>query len=284
MPQISAVIPCYNHGHYVDKAVDSLLEQENVDVEIFIVDDGSTAQETIDILDAYPKDRATVLRKTNGHLSSARNYGIERATGTYIISLDADDYFAPSFADKARAILDADDQVGAVTCYTQNFGVRQDQQERKKGGVATDFLTANRCNASCMFRRKCWEDVGGFDESMKEGYEDWNFWIALTQQGWRIETIPEHLFYYFVAEQSMVVDADKKRPELMRQLVINHLDLYKDHVAQVVFEEEVKVQQLEERLDQIRGSLPYRIGRCLVEPVSVLRGLMRRFKNVERRD
>jgi glycosyltransferase involved in cell wall biosynthesis len=278
MAKVTAVIPCYNHGQFVDRAVSSVLAQGVEDVAIYIVDDGSNDPETIKILDEYPTARATVLRKKNGHLSSARNHGIERATGDYILLLDADDYFAPTFLKQAIAILDADNSAGAVTCLTQNFGLRTDLASVKTGGALKDFLTANPCNASCLFRKQCWVDVGGFDETMKEGYEDWNFWIAVTRKGWLVRSIPEHLFHYFVARESMVVESDKKRPKLMRRLVENHLEAYQEHVDLVVHEKEMEIQQLQRKLDELRGSTTFRLGRCLTDPLGILGGLFNRLR------
>lgn len=276
--KVTAVIPCYNHGQFVDRAVSSVLAQGVDDVVVYIVDDGSTDPETIEILDNYPTAKATVLRKENGHLSSARNHGIERASGDYILLLDADDYFAPTFLEQAIAILDADESAGAVTCLTQNFGLRTDRANVKTGGGLKDFLTANPCNASCLFRKQCWVEVGGFDETMKEGYEDWNFWLTVTHKGWLIRSIPEYLFHYFVARESMVVESDKKRPELMRRLVENHLEAYREHVAFVVYEKEKEIQRLQMQLDVLRGSLSHRLGRCLTDPFGVLDGLINRLR------
>jgi hypothetical protein len=114
---------------------------------------------------------------------------------------------------------------------------------------------------------------------MKEGYEDWSFWISVTCHGWKVCSIPEHLFHYCVARNSMVVDSDKKRPELMRRLVENHLEVYREHVGFVVFEKEKEIQRLEQKLDELRGSMTYRLGRCLTDPFGVLCGLINRFRH-----
>jgi glycosyltransferase involved in cell wall biosynthesis len=134
MAKVTIIIPCYNHGRFVDRAVSSVLAQGVDDLAIYIVDDGSDDAETVKILESYPTEKATVLKKENGHLSSARNHGIERATGDYILLLDADDYFAPTFLKQAVDILDSDASAGAVTCLTQNFGLRTDRPKVKTGG------------------------------------------------------------------------------------------------------------------------------------------------------
>ena len=276
-PRVSAVIPCYNHGHLVGRAVRSIWAQGVADVEVLIVDDGSTSAETIRILSEFPKNEATVLRKENGHLSSARNYGIRHAKGAYILLLDADDFFAPTFLKKAINILDNEPSTGAATCLTQNFGLRNDRPKMKTGGSLPDFLTANPCQASCLVRKTCWEQVGGFDESMKDGYEDWDFWISVTERGWFIRSIPEYLFHYSVAKQSMVVDSDKKRPELIRRLVQNHPESFKEHIELVVFSKELEIQQLQQEINRIRGSTTYRLGRVLTDPMGFASGIMKRL-------
>lgn len=277
MPKVSVVIPCYNHGHFVGRAVDSVWAQGVEDIEVLIIDDGSTVKETIDILNDFPKTKATVLRKENGHLSSARNHGIRHAKSEYILLLDADDFFAPSFLRKAIPILDSNPEVGVVTCLTQNFGIRSDRPTVKTGGKLIDFLTANPCNASCLIRKKCWEEVGGFDETMKGGYEDWDFWIALTEKEWFIHSIPEHLFHYYVARNSMVVHSDRKRPKLIRRLVQNHPEAFKKHIDHVVFKKECEIQRLRDELDKLRGSAANRIGRLLTNPFGILAGLQNRI-------
>ena len=77
----------------------------------------------------------------------------------------------------------------------------------------------------------------------------------------------------------MVVDSDKKRPALMKRLVENNPEAYRNHMAQVVYDEERKIQDLEQRLNEVRGSLAYRVGRCLTQPGTVLSGIARRLRN-----
>ncbi len=263
MPKVTVVIPCYNHGRFLDKAVDSILAQTFVDYEIFVVNDGSTDPVTIRKLENYNKPKTTVFTKKNEHLSSARNFGITRSKSEYIVTLDSDDYFAPTFLEKAIAVLKSEPSVGIVTSWCQTFGVvkRLVKHELKVGVKA--FLSHNPCHASCLFRRKCWEEVGGYDETMRQGYEDWNFNIAVTKRGWFVHAIPEVLFHYRVGNVSMVTGSDRIRPELMGRLLKNHIELYREHVEEVVLEEERQIQVLEERLDATRGSLAHRVGRAM---------------------
>jgi glycosyltransferase involved in cell wall biosynthesis len=279
MPQVTVVIPCYNHGRYVDRAVDSILGQTFKDLEIFIIDDGSTDPETVAKLRDYRKPNTTVLRKKNEHLSAARNFGIRQSHAQYIVTLDADDYFAPEFVEKAVAVLEREPSVGIVTSWCQEFGVANRLVKHELRTEVKDFLTHNPCHASCLFRRKCWEQAGGYDETMKQGYEDWNFNIAVTKAGWTVYAIPEVLFHYRVGNVSMVTGSDRMRPELMRRLVENHIDLYRQHILEVITEEERQIQVLEQKLDTTRGSVAHRVGRAIVDPSGIAKGILRRFKS-----
>ncbi len=278
-PKVTVVIPCFNHGRYVERCVDSVLMQTYQDFQILVVNDGSTEQSTIDTLTRLEMPKTTVLHKENGHLSSARNHGIARSNSDYILTLDADDRLAPRFLERTTPILDEDGKVGIVTCPARTFGLPPAKIIPNLGGDITNFVVHNGCQASCLFRRKCWEEVGGYDESMKQGYEDWEFHIAVTERGWRIASVPETLFHYRVAAESMVVDADRKRPELVGSLVDKHRETFQRHVTVAIVERERRIQDLREELDLMRGSLAHRIGRCFTDPVAVIKAASRRLFN-----
>jgi len=92
--QISVVIPCFNDGQYLAETISKLKQQSIQPFEIIIVNDGSTDQNTLDVLEALAKDELIkVLHKQNGRMSAARNYGVLKAKGNFIAAIDADDYF-----------------------------------------------------------------------------------------------------------------------------------------------------------------------------------------------
>ena len=105
MPLVTVIIPCYNDGHYLDDSVSSVKSQTFTDIEIIIVNDGSTDHATIQKLNSFNDPLITVLNKENGHLSSARNHGIRHAKGQIIVTLDSDDRFEKTFIEKGVAIL-----------------------------------------------------------------------------------------------------------------------------------------------------------------------------------
>src|SRR5579863_2669600 len=124
---ISLVIPCFNHGAFVGEAVDSVLHAERNDVELIVVDDGSTDDRTRTEIDGLCKQGIHVIRQANKGLAGARNAGIAASRGEYIFPLDADDRMRDGWIDGALAILDSDSKVGVVYGDAQCFGTRTDR-------------------------------------------------------------------------------------------------------------------------------------------------------------
>ena len=243
--KVSVIIPCFNHGEYIDEAVDSILNQTYQDFEIIIIDDGSTDSLTIEKLKNYNKPKTKVIRTENNGLPAARNKGIRYAKGQYILTLDADDKFAPAFLNKAVGILASNPKIGVVTCYAQLFG-SHNAIWRPKGGGIMEFLAENNCCASSLFRKVCWEQVNGYDQDFVDGYEDWEFWIKITGKNWLIHAIKEPLFYYRVTSSSMYKQSEKISDELVKKIVQKNKKLYQRYLEYVISEKERKIREIQE--------------------------------------
>lgn len=238
-PLISVVIPCYNDGAYLPETVTRVRQQTLQDFEIIIVNDGSTDQNTLEILDKLSLENITVLHKENGRMSSARNYGVKHAKGKFIAALDADDYFHPSFFEKAVRILEANENVATVTSYIQLFGEFR-KLSKPRGGNEYNFLFSSQCPACAMVRKVCWDAVGGYDEKMIYGYEDWEFYIRITQRGWTIHVIPEKLLFYRQTKKSTHKnDTITHRRELINYIVDKHRDWYLEKLKELIFNEDI---------------------------------------------
>ena len=114
MPLISVIIPCYNQGQYLAESIGSALASDYQELEIIVVDDGSTDPETIALLDQLAYSKTRLIRQENRGLAAARNWGIAEAQGTYILPLDADDRIGPQYISQAVAALAADTELGIV--------------------------------------------------------------------------------------------------------------------------------------------------------------------------
>ncbi len=252
---VSVIIPCYNHGTYLPDAIASIFAQTWPDYEIIVVDDGSDDPQTLKVLEEIKDSRVSVHHTPNGHLSAARNFGIRQSRGEFILTLDADDKFAPDFLEKAAGVLREKPRVGVVTCFVRTFGSSSEETFLPEGGGVTNFLLKNNCCGNALFRHQCWVDAGGYDESMR-GFEDWNFWIGVTKNNWTVHTIPEFLFHYRDTEGSMSKSIQANRPDLYRKIVSNHVEVFREYVVDVLYAKEEKIKYLRESLLRRRNSRP----------------------------
>ena len=238
--QISVVIPCYNDGQYLQETIQKLKQQTVAPLEIIIVNDGSTDQNTLDVLGTFDHDDlVTVLHKENGRMSAARNYGVAQAKGNVIVALDADDYFDNDFFEQGLAILKKEHQVAVVTSYIRFFG-NKTGTSKPRGGNAFNFLFSNQCPACAMVRKEVWDQVGGYDEQMKLGYEDWEFYIRITQLGFEVHVIPEFLLHYRQTKKSTLHnDTEPNRKQIIDYILTKHKDWYISQIATLTDRKEV---------------------------------------------
>ena len=262
-PKVSVVIPCYNQGVYVDEAVRSVSDQTFQDFEIIIVNDGSTDDFSNTLLASYNRPKTTVFHIENRGLSGARNFGISKSRGEYILPLDSDDKFRPTYLEKAVAILDKNAEIGFVTCWVEVFGEEEFIWKTHSFDLK-EALVQNRIGTCLLYRKRCWEEVCGYDESMR-GYMDWNFWISIGSKGWKGDVITEPLFLYRRRTQSMLTESNKmeNRLKLIAKIIDNNVELYKDSFKYVIIGKERRLAETEE----LAASLNSRILKIKSSPL-----------------
>ncbi len=181
MQNISVIIPCFNAARYINEAIDSVLKQTVLPIEIIVVDDGST-DESANIAKSIDK-HVKVLQQHNQGESVARNRGIKEASGDWVAFLDADDIWKPGKLEAQLAI--ADEETVAVHTNNFQFGGWQGRTHYEKYDAATRYtlhclLTRPIGPPSSLLVRRCL-DVR-FPEWTKFG-EDRIYWLALAQKG-----------------------------------------------------------------------------------------------------
>lgn len=222
MPRVSVIIPCYNQGVYLDEAVDSVLSQTFQDIEIIIVNDGSTDELTNRICSNYSKEKTSVITTANQGLAAARNNGIAATTGEFILPLDADDRIEADYILKAVEILDSEQQTGIVYCRACLFGSVETDWSLPEYSLE-EMLKDNIVFCSALFRRSDWELVGGYDPGMIYGWEDYDFWLSLIEKGRQVKQLPGRYFNYRVAPESMVRSKDKwQKIEMFKRIYQRH--------------------------------------------------------------
>lgn len=186
MVTVSVIIPTYGGGHFLERAIDSVLAQDYLDIEIIVVDDngkGTPSQlRTQKIMEKYldiPRIKY-IVHDNNKNGAAARNTGFKHSTGKYIAFLDDDDVYLPSKIRLQVQQLEALDEEWSM-CYCshkvyKNGKLLRTEIKRKSGHLLFDVLTHKVTigSTSLLIRRSVYEKLGGFDESFKR-HQDWEF-------------------------------------------------------------------------------------------------------------
>ena len=256
-PRISVLMPCYNHGAFIADALASVLAQTFQDFEIIVVDDGSTDPGTVETLAALALPRTTVVRTQNRGLPAARNRAARHASGGLLCALDADDRLAPTWFEKAVAVLDRSPRLAFVSHWLETFGDERWTWAPERCDLPA-LLARNAVNGAALVRREAFDAVGGYDEAMRDGCEDWDFWLRLVEEGFEGAIIPEVLFYYRRRTDSMsrgmLREAAYRKP--LQTLVEKHLDSYRLHLVDVLAAKQAESQHLAAEVTELqRGRL-----------------------------
>lgn len=236
MAKVTIIIPCWNACSDVAGTVASALAQVGVDTEIVIVDDGSTDPATLRALDSIVDPRVRVFHQPNAGPAAARNRAIAEATGEYILPLDADDLLDPTYAAKAAAVLDKQPDVGIVYCRAAKFGAEEGPWNLPEFSP-DELALGNVIFVSAMFRKADWKLVGGFDESLRHGMEDYDFWIRLVHAGRKVVRLDETLFRCRIREDSRTALFEQDREQVVAtyaRIFRKNRDFFAEH-AEALF-------------------------------------------------
>ena len=220
-PLVSVIVPCYNYGHFVAEAVDSVLAQTFQDFEILVVDGGSSSADSLAALKALDRPKTRVWFREGRHLvGDNRNFGISRAQGKYVCCLDADDMIKPTYLEKALFLLETQG-FDLVSTSIRCFGEKSDVYHMERFPVLADMLQGNHVSTCAVFRRELWTRAGGFQDAgigCDYFYEDWRLWVRFAALGARIANIvDEPLFLYRVHSSQSLSSQDKVVPAMERQ-------------------------------------------------------------------
>ncbi|MBX9779713.1 MAG: glycosyltransferase family 2 protein [Chitinophagaceae bacterium] len=250
-PLISVIIPCFNHGKYIEEAIHSI-EADTLPwpVEIIVVDDGSTDATTLSIYDKLAKQGISIIKQANGGPAKARNTGLENASGSYILPIDADNKIKSDYLRKAIPLLESG-EYDIVYAKPIFFGERNKKREfkvRKYDELAV--ITGNFADACAVYKKEVWIANKGYDTAIPfHGFEDWEFWIHASVNKFRFYYLREPLYYYRINEGSVITgyanENDRK--------VANHRYIAQKH-SHFFLQKTVQLAYIRERyqIDMIR--------------------------------
>lgn len=228
MPLVSVVIPCYNQGRYLRYAVESALGQTHGEVEVVIVNDGSS-DDTHEVATRYAGNpRVRYVRQENRGLCPARVSGVAASAGEYINFLDSDDILAPDKIEKQLRVIESDPRLAFVYCdirYIDEAGA--EVPEKNSGSIAGsrnqlsgDIFTSLFAGGyfpphTPLVRRSAYEAVGGFDPALG-GCGDWDLWLRLAARGFHAYYLDEKLALYRVHPAGMSRDTSGMQEDEVR--------------------------------------------------------------------
>jgi len=200
MPRVSVVMAVYNGERFLRQAIDSILSQTYADFEFIVINDGST-DGTAEILNSYADRRLRVLTQPNMGLVKSLNRGIAMAGGDYIARMDADDISLPQRLELQAKWLDGHPQTAVLG--TANLVI--DENDRPIGrhshptrSVAIEHALLDGfcplCHGSVMFRKACFDQVGGYRERFRHA-EDYDLWLRIIERH-RTRNLPDLLYQY----------------------------------------------------------------------------------------
>ena len=210
---VSIVIPAYNQARYLGKAIESVLTQSFGDIEVIVVNDGST-DETAEVAASYTDPRLRVIHQDNQGLSGARNSGIRQTTAPWVAFLDSDDWL---LSDGMGSLMSATgkSQCGTVFGAWERFssdGVGYGRQVPDPDNAKLpQLLYGNKFLSIANVVQRSWlEQVGLFDEDLA-ACEDWDLWLRLALAGCRFRCVSDPIAAYRVHDAQMTRQAIRMR-------------------------------------------------------------------------
>lgn len=229
VPKVSIIIPCYNSGLFLLDAIGSAVNQSYRNFEIIVVNDGSDDFLTFQLLKQLSNSGINVIHSENQGVSAARNLGIRKAAGEFILPLDADDRLEDDFLEKTIPVLEDNPDVGVAFGTVQLFGESNGIWQQPDFSVKR-LLLDNMVVVSALFRRDDFTAIGGYRLNMVHGWEDWDFWLSMVELDRRFVKVPESVFYYRIRAGSRDSEMKFGHKLLMYlSLVLNHKKLYARH-------------------------------------------------------
>jgi glycosyltransferase involved in cell wall biosynthesis len=230
---LSVIITCYNYSKYLVGCVESALRQTHRDIEVIIVNDGST-DDTDDVVRRFLFDpRIRYIKQNNAGQASAKNTGIRQATGELLAFLDADDLWESSKLEK-QVPLFSDPAVGVVYSRARYIdeGGREAPFElsgkylKPRSGHVTENLFMDNFVpfSSSVARRHCLEEFGGFDESLKMGI-DWDLWLRLSTK-YKFAYVDQPLLLYRLGHSGQMSRNAEERQRCSDRIMRNFLERF----------------------------------------------------------
>ena len=289
-PLVSVIICNYNYGQYIGEAIESVMSQTYSNIELVIIDDGST-DNSRKVINLYTTSNPAIKyrKQQNQGIVFARNLGIELASGDYIVFLDSDDKFPNNYI-KTLFDVAISRSFDITYCDLRQFGTGINRKIKLPEFSLSDIKWHNIVHISALIKRSIIKNHR-FDVNLnkKLNHEDWDFFLALALDGARIGKTEKTYLLYRAHDKSRSFnskDTDIEKALKSSQYIIEkyasknnystdmqYLKCIGNYMKQVeecrnvVAYNEAKIIDLEKQLDVTKKSRSYRLGNVLTSPM-----------------
>lgn len=218
MPKVSIIIPIYNCENYIKRCIESIINQTLKDIEIIIINDGST-DKSREILETFTDERIQIINQENGGQSKARNYGLSIAKGEYIGFVDCDDWVDLNFFEKLYSSATKNDCDIAMSDFIR----KSDKKHKLRLNIKEEMIyesTEDKINVAHAIKEGCiWNKI--YKKQLLDGikfeegmfFEDGLFTLQALFKSEKMCTVTDTFYYYWVNPNSTVKTLDKKKRE-----------------------------------------------------------------------
>lgn len=236
--KLSIIIPCYNHGEFIEECIASLNTLKNIEYEIILINDGSNDNGyTESVIGSLKHEKLIKINQPNQGLAKTRNNAIALSKGKYILPLDADNIITEKFIVEAIKIMDNNPNIDIVYPNRFLFNNKIKLGLKNPGNFSIlRLLFSNYIDACAIYKKTIWVNLNGYDESMKLGLEDWDFWIRCVGINANFHYLKNAYFYYRVATNSMVTNTLKRYDEISDYIIKKNAKIYSEHLKKNAFE------------------------------------------------
>lgn len=241
-PLISVIMPTYNQGAYIAKSLDSIEKQIYQNWECIVVDDGSK-DDTENIVKKFIQkdDRFKYIKQENSGPSLARNNGISHSNGDYILPLDSDDIISPCYIREAIDVFIGDPKTKLVYCDAEFFGEKSGKWKLPDYSYKK-LLFSNMIFCSGIYRRSDYNKTNGYNINMREGLEDWDFWLSFLEEDDLVYKIPKTHFFYRIKKVSRNADSHNNNSvvqKMYKRIYLNHEEKYRDMINPIYMQNQI---------------------------------------------
>lgn len=216
IPLVSIIIPCYNYGHYLAEAIESARAQTYFNIEIIVIDDGST-DNTKQVAKRYP---VKYYYQKNQGKGAALNNGVSLSEGDFFLCLDADDKLAPSYVEKTMKVMMKNSKIGFVCTGSKVWNEDSKIEDiwiPHKIFSKYELISGWEGNLGpALIRREAFDNLDfGYDVRLPFHW-DLEICLRLLSKGWKMGIIPEPLHWYRLHKGSINSDSRKNKEQLER--------------------------------------------------------------------